>query len=112
MNVKVGNALTHAVVRRNERPIGAETFLDRARNALHASEQRTEVGRGNVAERFVMQPRHAQAMADEDWPVIEKDDGLRPFVDDVSFDLTGGDSTEKTARVPARAAHFVPIALI
>jgi hypothetical protein len=111
MNVKVGNALTYAVVGRNERPVGAETLFDRASHALHPSEQRSELSRRHVAERLVMQPRHHEAMADEDGSVVEKGDGLRPFVDDVRLDVTGGDSTEETTRDLARAGHFAPIAL-
>lgn len=106
MNVKVGDALTHAVVQSDEGAVGAEPLFDGPGDALHELKERTNLVFWQIRERLVVSLWHDQAVTDKERAVVEEDNRFRIVGHDVRRDLARGDSTEE-----ATGHYFAPIAL-
>lgn len=75
MNVKMGYALTDAIIDRDKGPVGRQTLLDSAREQLGVAEERKDKGRRQIGQRFVMISRHQQAVSWKKGTMIEKRQG-------------------------------------
>jgi hypothetical protein len=93
VNVKVGNALAHAVIDSNKSAFGIERTLHRACEQLHGDKDRLQERFRQALECTDMVPRDDQAMPREQRAMVEEsdasfaleDDGILAFsVDDVA----------------------------
>ena len=71
----MGDALAHAIVRRDERTISAEAVLHGRRDPLHPLEQRPEQIDWEVEQRLDVISRDHEDVAREDRSLIEERDG-------------------------------------
>ena len=92
--MEVRNALTHAVINRNEGSFSAHSALDGSRQNLNIVEQRLNEVRRQVGESLKMCPRHEKAMAGEDGPAVKKGDRIGVFKDYMTLFLSAYDLTK------------------
>lgn len=72
MHVQVRDALTHAVVDRNERAVGAHRLLYGASDLLHGAEQGSYVRGGQVEQGVAVLARDHEAVSVKQRVVIEE----------------------------------------
>ncbi len=91
----VRHALADSIVHRVEEPVGLHPHLDGAREALHmAEESASQLGR-EIENSLVMAPRDQQAMAREQWTMIEEGQEVGVLEDQVSGELARGYPAER-----------------
>jgi hypothetical protein len=95
----MSNALTYAVVHCDERPLRAERVLHGAAEPLGVAEDRAELFGGQVNYRLAVRAGDDEDVARKERTRVEKGDARIVLDHKVGWDLTGGNSAERT---PAR----------
>lgn len=72
MDVKVRHALADSIVHRDEGPVRAHAFLDRAREQLDVPEQRSNELRRQISQRADVLTWDEQTVAEKDGAPVEK----------------------------------------
>jgi len=96
--MKVGDALAHARVRRDERTFGTKGLLHRDRGSSHRRKDGREEAVWQIVERFDVLYRHDKHVARQERRSIEEGDNVLVAKDDVRRELAISDLTEQTRR--------------
>ncbi len=103
----MGNALAHAVINSDKRPIGPQALFDGPFQQLRILEQESDQVSGKIRERLEMLLRHEEAVSGEKRSAIQESQGDVIFKNDSGgLILTADDLTERAGRADRRLASW------
>lgn len=94
MQVQMRNALTDAIVHRDEGAGGLHRFLDRRAEQLCMHQKRTGERSGKLRQRLDVRPRYQQAMPRKERPVVQEGERMFVLGNNFGFECSGGDPAE------------------
>jgi hypothetical protein len=106
MHVHVRYALAHAVVDRDECPLGSEALFERAAKLLHAREEPRDLVWRDVRERRPVRTRDEQHVTREEWARVEKCQTHLVLENDVRRRLARHDRTEHATVCPGHCRRL------